>query len=447
MLFGLGLNDGGLGMAKYFLNKGAILTITDGKTAEILTPSIQKLEKYKNITYHLGGHIEKDFIDADFIVRNPSVRPSSPFLQLAQKLNKPILMEIPLFMKLAPCQIIGITGTKGKSTTTNLIYKLLKSNLSKDIYLAGNIGKSAIQLLPKLKKPDLVVLELSSFQLDSFDFGKKSPRVAVLTNLKNDHVDWHGSLQDYHKAKLNIFKYQTKNDYAIVNYDDPYSKSQVSYLKSNVVSVSIKNNKANYYFDGQQVWENQKVLFKLHTKLFLATNILNILEAVAVARLYKVSSVKIQKSIARHKNLPGRLEYLGQIKGVDVYNDTCATNPEAVKTNLISLSHKYGKNIVLLAGGMDKLFDFDMLKDPILDHTKHVVLFEGTGSQKIKEILDDTNHPVSSFFNTMPTGFKEALNKCVRGDCLVLSPGATSFNMFNNEFDRGTQFNAEFKKY
>ncbi len=446
LIFGLGLNDGGLGMAKFFASQGAILTITDNKTEEILAPTIRKLKKYKTITYHLGGHLEQDFIDTDFVVRNPSVKPSSPYLQLAQKHKKPILMELPLFMKLAPCKIIGVTGTKGKSTTSSLIYQILRKNKQHRVFLAGNIGKSAIALLPKIKKTDWVILELSSFQLDSFDFSLKSPHISVITNLKNDHVDWHGSLENYHQAKLNISKYQTPKDFTIINLDDPNSLKAKVEIRGKVVTISTSQTKANFYSDGTWIFENQKKLFQLKTKLFLHTNLSNILQAVAVARLQNISLKIISSIISRYKNLPGRLEYLGKKNGVDIYNDTTATNPEAVANNLESLSLKYGSNIILLAGGMDKLFDYSILKEPILKYTKGVVLFEGTGSEKIKQSIIETNHPIYSFYGTMSTAFTKAIEISRPGYCLVLSPGATSFNMFQNEFDRGAQFNAEFKK-
>lgn len=447
LIFGLGLNSGGLGMAKFFAKSGAQVTITDTKTADVLSKTISQLSNYKNIIYHLGAHQEEDFLSTDFVVRNPSVRPDNPFLQLAQKNHKPILMEIPLFMQLCPCPIVGITGTKGKSTTTNLIYQLLKTDKSKKVYLAGNIGKSAISLLSKLTKNDLVVLEISSFHLDSFDFCQKSPQYSVLTNLKNDHTDWHGSLELYHQAKLNIFKFQNKNDWAFINLDDPGSLKYLNKIPSQIASISTLNPKANYFLNSnQEVLENGNPLFNLKSKLFFETNKYNLLQAIAVSRILKIPSQTIQKVIAKQKPLTGRLEYLGNVHGVDFYNDTCATNPESVALNLVSLSEKYGNRIIHLAGGMDKNFNYQILKNPILNYTKALVLLAGTGSEKINEILKDSGHPIYSYYHTLNDAVDQALSLSTKGDCVVLSPGATSFNLFQNEFDRGNQFIIKFHK-
>ncbi|MFZ6022421.1 MAG: UDP-N-acetylmuramoyl-L-alanine--D-glutamate ligase, partial [Patescibacteria group bacterium] len=159
LVFGLGLNDGGLGMVDFFIDQGAEVTITDGKTEEQLASTLEKLkEKGGKLTFHLGGHVESDFTDNDIIIRNPAIKPDNPYLKLAKDAGKTIEMEMSLFFKLAPCKIVGISGTKGKSTTTTLAYLMLKKKFGDSVILAGNIGKSAIRELPKLTKDNLVVL-------------------------------------------------------------------------------------------------------------------------------------------------------------------------------------------------------------------------------------------------------------------------------------------------
>jgi UDP-N-acetylmuramoylalanine--D-glutamate ligase len=223
LIFGLGLNDGGLGMAEYFLKQGAKVTITDSKTKEELAEPISVLSKYKDVTYHLGEHIEKDFIENDIIVRNPGIKPDNKYLKLARDSGKEIVMEMALFHKVAPCSTIGVTGTRGKSTTTALIYEILKAGYSNKVILGGNIGKSAIREVSNLSKDDLAVLEISSFQLDGMGEAKVSPHIAVITNVYQDHINWHGSLEEYINSKKKIFLNQSDNDYLIVNLDDKVS--------------------------------------------------------------------------------------------------------------------------------------------------------------------------------------------------------------------------------
>jgi UDP-N-acetylmuramoylalanine--D-glutamate ligase len=217
LIYGLGLSDGGLGMTEFFVKEGAKVTVTDGYEEEKLKPVLDKLKKYgRKITYHLGGHIKEDFLENEIIVRNPAVRPDSEYLKIAREAGKEIVMEMSLFHQLAPCPIIGVTGTRGKSTTTSLIYEFLRAKYGKRVFFGGNIRKSAIRDLDRLKKKDIYVLEISSFQLDGMRENKISSNVAVVTNMYVDHQNWHPSMDDYIDAKKSIFKYQDDDGVLIV---------------------------------------------------------------------------------------------------------------------------------------------------------------------------------------------------------------------------------------
>ena len=197
LIFGLGLNDGGLGMVDFFVEQGAIVTVTDGKTEEQLKETVTKINKSgKQVTFHLGEHLESDFLNNDIIIRNPAITPDNHYIQLAIKARKTIEMEMSLFFKLAPCKIVGISGTKGKSTTTTLTYLMLKEKFGDKVILAGNIGKSAIRELPNLTTDNIVVLEISSFQLDVLRAAKLSPHATLLTNIYEDHLNWHKNLEE-----------------------------------------------------------------------------------------------------------------------------------------------------------------------------------------------------------------------------------------------------------
>ena len=442
LIFGLGLNDGGLGIAEFFANQGAILTITDGKTEEQLKEPIEKLSKYKNITYHLGGHIENDFIDNDIIVRNPAIKPNNPYLEIAKDANKEIVMEMALFSKRSPCPVIGVTGTKGKSTTTTLIYEILKKQYGENkVLLGGNIGKSAIRELPKLSKDDMAVLELSSFQLDGMGESRISPHVSVITNVYTDHIDWHGTKEEYVKAKKNIFINQSENDFLVLNIDDEISRTFIQEAPSTVKTYSLKNNKADYYMDTDlNIYEDSKFLFKLQSPILSGKhNYYNMLAAITTARIYDISLDLIKSIVENFKGVKGRQQFVREIEGVKYYNDTCATSVEAIEAMLSRFGENNKGKIIMIAGGIDKGLDYTKVVPKMKDYLKSLVLFEGTASEKISELIND-DIDAYKYFNSMKTAVDKARGLASDGDMIILCPGGASFNMFINEFDRGDQF-------
>ncbi len=441
LIFGLGLNDGGLGMAEYFLKKGAHVTVTDMKSKEELKEPVSILSKYGNVTFHLGEHIESDFIENDIVVRNPAIKPDNKYLRLARDSGKEIVMEMALFHKVSPCPIIGITGTRGKSTTTTLIYEILKEKYNEKVFLGGNIGKSAIRELPKLSKNDIAVLELSSFQLDGMGESKVSPHIAVVTNLYRDHIDWHGSMEEYIKAKKNIFLNQSKDDYLVVNIDNDITKKFVNDASSKVITFSLKDKDANYYMsDDLTIYENGKELLKLENpKLKGEHNYYNILASVATTRIYDISTETIKKVVEGFDGVPNRQEFVREVNGVKYYNDTCATSVEAMLAMFNRFGKEYKGKIVMIAGGVDKGLDYDLILNDMRKYLKSLVLFEGSASKKINTVVGpyiDTY----KYFDSMKEAIEKARELASEGDMVILCPGASSFNMFINEFDRGKQF-------
>ena len=443
LIFGLGLNDGGLGIAEFFAKQGAILTITDGKTEEQLKEPIKKLSKYKNITYHLGGHIEQDFLDNDMIVRNPAIKPNNPYLKLARDSGKEIVMEMALFSKLCPCPIIGVTGTKGKSTTTTLIYEIFKKEFGDEkTLLGGNIGKSAIRELPNLKNDDMAILELSSFQLEGMGEAKISPHVAVITNIYTDHIDWHGSRGGYIKAKENIFLNQSTSDYLVLNTDDETSKSFINKSIGNVRTYSLENKNADYYMDlDLNVYENREIIFKLESPILSGKhNYYNMLAAIATARIYNIPVDIIKSVIENFKGVSGRQEFIKEVDGVKYFNDTCATSVEAMKAMFERFGEENQGEIVMIAGGVDKGLDYTKIIPQMKEYLKSLILFEGTASEKIYDLLKDSPVEIYKYFNNMKSAIDKAKQIANDGDMIILCPGGASFNMFINEFDRGDQF-------
>lgn len=397
---GLGLLGGGVAAAKFFAKQGAKVLVTDLKTRKELKESVKKLNQ---VEFVLGKHRKEDFINADLIIRNPGVPRESRYLKIAKDNNIPVKTDIDIFFDLCPGTIIGITGTKGKSTVATLIYLFLKKKYPK-IFLAGNIGVSPLEVLSKINKKSKVVLELSSFELENL---KKSPNIAVITTLFPDHLDRYKNFKDYVNAKKSIFKYQNKNDILVLNSDSE-TKKLCSEAKSKV-----------YFFKGS-----------------------NVAAAVLVAELFKISKKDIKKVLSNFKGVPHRQEFVIEKKGIKYFNDTTATNPRAVIFAIETFRKRFPKSkIILIAGGKDKKLIYRSLARNIKHNVDYVVLLPGTGSNKLKKDLSKF-YPVKS----MKQAVKKASYLAQKGDIVLLSPGAASFNLFENEFDRGNQFVKAVKK-
>lgn len=420
LIMGLGLHGGGVGAAKFFCNQGAEVSVTDLKTGEQLKESLEKLKKFK-IKYSLGGHKESDFISTDLIVKNPDVPSTSPYLEIARKNNVPVETDINLFLKTAKIFVIGVTGTKGKSTTASLIYHLLKAKY-KRIFLAGNIGVSPLNLLSKIKNGDKVVLELSSFELEDLN---QSPDISVITNIMQDHLNRYVGMAEYIEAKKRIFKYQKTKGILILNKDDQAVSNLAKEAPGKVLFFSIKEKPQKIKLDSFQLFGNH--------------NLSNLLAAIKVAEALKVPAKIIEKSLKTFKGVPSRQEFVKEINGVKYFNDTTATTPDAVIAAVNVFSEKFPKSrLIFISGGQNKGLEYKNLAKIIKQKISELVMLPGTASDKIKEnLLDYKNlHEVYS----MQSAVKKAKDLSKKGDIVVLSPGGASFNLFKNEFDRGDQF-------
>jgi len=443
VIMGLGLHGGGVSAAKFFLNQGAKVLVTDLKTKKELKESLEKLKGLK-IKYVLGKHRKKDFENADLILKNPDVPENSFYLKIAQKNNIPIETDITLFFNYSKAFIVGITGSKGKSTTSVLIYKFLKSKYSQT-YLAGNIGLSPLEIISKARdKNAKVVLELSSFALESLKRIKKSPHLAVITTLFPDHLNRYKSFREYIKAKEIIFKYQKRGDKLVLNYDNPILRKFKPCFPSNLYYFSfnkkpprpgafVKNEKI--FFDN----EKKAIISLNEIKLKGKHNLSNILAAVSSAKLFKVPSHSIKSVLRLFKGVENRIEKVALIKGIEFYNDTTATVPEAVISALDFFSQiSKKKRLILIAGGMDKNLDYRKLSKEIKKKVHFLILLPGSASQKIEKNIKKWK----KFFkvSSMEEAVKKAKDLAQKGDIVLLSPGAASFNLFKNEFHRGELF-------
>lgn len=425
LVMGLGLNGGGVEIAKFLYKQGAEVLVTDLKTKEQLKESLDKLKKL-DIKYTLGRHEEEDFLWADLVIKNPDVSSTSPYLEVARKNNIPIETDLTLFFKFSQAFIIGITGTKGKSTTTSLIYHILKQKY-KNVFIAGNIGISPLQLMPKIKKNNIVVLEMSSFGLEDL---KQSPHISVITNIMPDHLNRYGNMNEYINAKKIIFKYQNKNDYLVLNGEDVVLKEFAKQSNSKVV-LTAKDE------------ISKEILSKF--KLIGSNNLNNLALALDVARIINVPEKLIIKAIKSFKGVPNRQEFIKEVNGVKYFNDTTATIPEAVVSAIDSFSENFPRALIyLICGGVYKGVDYNNFAKKVKEKEVRLIMLPGSGSDKMKEKL--INYEKLNEVDSMAKAVNLASKFAKSGDLVILSPGASSFNLFKNEFDRGNQFVKEVYK-
>lgn len=432
---GLGVHGGGVGVAAWAAKHGANVLVTDMKSRKELSTSIEQLSKYKRIKYRLGKHIEDDFKNIDILIANPIIRQDNKFLQIARKYNTKIYNDVSLFMDYCPCAVIGITGTKGKSTTASLVYNLLKGGKRK-VYLGGNIRISPFSFLDRLKKDDLVVLEISSWQCEGLDAIKKSPHISLLTNLGIDHLNTYKSFAAYAQAKALIFKYQTGDDYAILNKQDKYSQRFVKNVKSNKLFFNIKCRSNNYILNGYIYYVDKKIMLLKDLKLIGKHNYENILAALTICQIYNVPAVKVKQVLSTFKTLSGRMEKVSLLDNVLYINDTTATAPLPV----ISTINSIASPIILIAGGNDKKLDLDKLAKIIIERIDFVALLPGTATDYLIKYFKQEKFVDYKAVMSMKAAVILARKKAISGDTILLSPGATSFGLFVNEFDRGDKF-------
>lgn len=446
-IMGLGLHGGGLAVTRWLAKKGAQITVTDLKSRNELKESISKLKDLK-IRYRLGKHLKIDFIKTDLIIKNPGVPRDSEYLGIARKKNIPIETDLSIFFMLCQGKIIGVTGTKGKSTTASLIYKILKND-GKNTVIAGNIRISPLDVLDKISENTFVVLELSSWQLEDMGHLKKSPQYSIITNLLPDHLNRYKSMDDYIKSKKIIFKYQSKSDFAILNNDNKLTKKLTKEIKSNKF-VYTKNYQVNingvYIKNGWIKFRQNKmddiVIPLKDIKLPGIHNLENVLSTIALAKIVGVKNRTIRNTIKNFKGIPDRLELIRTWKGIRFYNDTTATAPDAAIVGLKCFKEK----VLLIAGGSDKNLKYNNFAKEIEKSTFFTVLIKGTATDKIIKELKKIKYLNYKIVTNMDLAVDYALKQITK-ECkiVLLSPGSASFGVFINEFDRGNKFKQKVK--
>jgi UDP-N-acetylmuramoylalanine--D-glutamate ligase len=436
LVMGLGQFGGGVDSAIFAYKAGAKVTVTDLADEKALEESLEQLGDC-DIEYHLGGHCAEDFKNADAVIVNPAVPPDNKLLKIARKANKLITSQIEIFFGLCPCLIVGITGANGKSTTAALTAHLLREGIGqkgieyKRVWLSGNIGnRPLLGMLGKMDTADVVVLELSSFQLEQLSRIEKAPDVSVITNLTPNHLDRHGTFETYCAAKENIFKFQKpredKPSVSIFNADDPITAVWFERYNKKPLRQCLT-------FKAADVPQALRQAFKLPG----GANLSNLAAAVVVARELGVNDERMARASETFEALPHRLELVAEINGTRWYNDSIATTPASA----IAALEAFEAPKIIIAGGYDKHLPFDELGRKIAQKAKAAILI-GKTAAKIAEAISavgDTSVQVK-FASSMAEAVDCANRLTRNGDVVLFSPACASYDMFKNFQQRGQVF-------
>lgn len=449
-VMGLGLHGGGIGAVRFLSSLGARIIVTDMKSKEELNSSVEKLKDCKGVTYVFSQHRPEDFTKVDMVIKNPAVSWNNKYVKMALDKKIPVEMDSSLFFKLCHSPIIGVTGTKGKTTTTSLIYSMLKT-AGKDVIKVGVGQTSVLDRLIKLKKNTWVVFELSSWRLSGLGKYKLSPHIAVVTNLYPDHLNYYKSMEEYMRDKKYIFLNQSGKDYCILNYDDGILKGWEEELKSKVIKYARHRPERgeSVYLEGGKIFldnglDKKEIVNVSEISLRGEHNVCNVMAAFGAVYAAGLDLQLAKKALLEFKGVAHRLELVREFKSVKYYNDTAATTPESAVSGLRSFIDP----VILISGGTDKNLDMKKLAEEILKRAKEVIFLRGTATDKLLLEMEKIGSGAGNFpvVGSMETAVSLARAKSKPGDVVLLSPGAASFGLFLNEFDRGDKFKEAVKK-
>lgn len=438
-IIGMGVSN--LPLLDYLTKFTSKITVLDQKNEEDMKPEIIKKVKDSNVNLITGKDALKKLIGFDIIFRSPSCRPDTEEIVKEIQRGAILTSEIEMVLKLCPGKIIGVTGTEGKTTTTSLIYAIVKES-GKKCFLGGNIGKPIFAQIKDMSEEDIIVLELSSFQLMNV---VNSPEIAVVTNIYPDHLNVHKSYEEYRETKENIFKYQNEKGRTVLNYDNEYTREFSKHCNGKVIFFSSKEKLDNgYIYDNSdetikycEDGVRRHIIKKSDIKLRGIHNYENICAALAATSGLVDVDTQV-KAIKEFTGVEHRLEFVKEINGVKYYNDSIGTSPASTIAGLKSFS----ENIILLAGGSDKGLDYDEIGEVIAQKVGTLIL-TGPTSEKIETATKKAlnGKQLQIFYCTnMNEAVHVAKETAKRGDVVLLSPASASFDLYKNFADRGNKF-------
>lgn len=411
---GLGRFGGQIAAARWLVEQGARVCVTDQQPAERLAESIRQLDGVA-VEFRLGGHVESDFTGCDLVVASPAIPPGSPWLSMAARAGVPVTTEICLVVERLPCPVVGVTGTKGKSTTTALLGRMLERR--RRVHVGGNIGRSLLSDLPAIGRDDLAVLELSSFMLHYLGALRFAPRVALVTMVTADHLEWHGGLDAYVEAKRQIVRWQSGDDVAVLNDADPTSRRLAESA------------------GGQVRWFGSAARPALPLRIAGAHNQLNAQGALEAARVFGATFDDACAAVADFAGLPHRLQIVHEAGGVLWVNDSIATIPEAAAA--ACAAYPPGR-VLQIVGGYDKKLDMAALPAALAPRCRAVLTIGELGPSLAARVSAAGGVAVEC--GTLERAVAQARALATPGDVVLLSPGCASYDQFANFEQRGAEF-------
>ncbi len=439
----LGLGISNVPLVKYLAKLGYPISVFDIAEKEQIKDNILKLENCRNIEYHLGENYLNALKGFDIIFKTPKIRYDIPEIEKEKEKGALVTSEMEVFVDICPAEIIAVTGSDGKTTTTTIIYNILKE-AGYRCWLGGNIGTPLIDKIEEIRPTDKVVLELSSFQLQTM---KNSPDIAVITNISPNHLDVHKSMAEYVNAKKNIFYHQSKEDVLVLNYENEVTRSfakeaigdvrYFSHTQQLLSGAYVKDGAIFFANNGdiREIIKTEKILLPgLH-------NLDNYLAAIA-ATAHMADNRAIEKVASLFKGVEHRIEHIRELNGINFYNDSIATSP----TRTIASISSFNQKVILIAGGYDKKISYDGMGKVIAEKVKVLVLVGQTASL-IEKSLEDEEKKSGKLLNipvykcdTLEDAVKKAYISAGNGDIIILSPASASFDMFKNFEERGKKF-------
>ena len=454
----LGAARQGIALARWLSRHGSHVTLSDSRGVDELASARAALAD-TNMAWAVGGHPLELLNNTDVLCLSGGVPLTLPIVQEAVKRGIPISNDTQIFMEVAPCMTIGITGSAGKTTTTTLVGEMAKKDrgqrpeqdtssgfrLQSSAYIGGNIGDPLINYVDDMKADDIAILEMSSFQLEQMTI---SPNIAAVLNITPNHLDRHGTMEAYTNAKSRILEFQTGNDTAIISHDDKGAWSLHNKVKGRLVTFSLNDLSENlngaYLHDGLLNLRDGKAYLPLmlREKIQLRGdhNVSNVLAAFAIGHAAGFKLDDMLEAVEEFRGVPHRLELVRELHGVRWYNDSIATAPE----RSMAAIHAFNEPIVLMLGGRDKDLPWEEIAQLIHQRVEHVVLF-GEASELIEKAVSGAGgREARNIDIRRAINLKEAIAKAAEvasaGDIVLLSPGGTSYDEFNDFAERGEAF-------
>ena len=412
LIFGLGILGGGEGTVHTFQEFPCQIKLTDKKTEEQLSETLIRIGQKNIVGMTLNGHSKEDIDWADLIVKNPAVPSSHELIKYAIQKQKHVTTDAALYLKYSSNFTIGITGTRGKTTTTMLTHHLVSNGTNRQVLLGGNIKQiGSLPLLSQENENGITILELSSFALEGCHWEKVSPHIAAITNIYPDHFDRYPTIESYIHDKAAIFLYQKANDHVFLNETNEFTNQLKQQASSQIHLLNVQSANTNgFNLPGQH-------------------NLWNAIFAISIAKQVGINEESLHSSLASFKGVEYRQQLVGTVNGIEFYNDSTSTTPEAVIAALETFP-----TATFIIGGTTKNLPLHKLTEALQKSQSRIIFLKGSGT---RELLAQIGRE-SSVYENLPAAFQESIKNNPKQ--VVFSPGFTSFELFKNEFDRANQF-------